>query len=211
MVWHETAAARRAGAMQVRATPIGLPAATRSGATLNARPRHRGRPGRPVRGSRIAGGGTDRHGSRGGTGRRRSVPVLFRPRTGAAHRQRQPSAAVGKPFDLCLSRHDRRALDARDAGRADVPVHRPQQWAALGAAAEPRPDSVVGAVAKAPHAGQPCHRSPCPAAAAPRERRCHGRRLAAQRHVLPSAARAARRRGAEHAARHRIGAAAAMP
>ena len=39
--------------------------------------------------------------------------------------------------------------------------------------------------------------------------RCHGRRLAAQRHVLPSADRAARRRGAEHAARHRIGAAAA--
>ncbi len=95
-----------------------------------------------------------------------------------------------------------------DAGRADVPVHGSQQWAALGAAAEPRPDSVVGAVAKAPHAGQPCHRSPCPAAAAPRERRCHGRHLAAQRHLLPSAARAARRRGAEHATRHRIGAAA---
>ena len=54
MVWHETAAARRARAMQVRATPIRLAAPARFGATLNARPRHRGRPGRPVRGSRIA-------------------------------------------------------------------------------------------------------------------------------------------------------------
>ena len=52
--------------------------------------------------------------------------------------------------------------------------------------------------------GTPCHRPSGPAAAAPRERRCHGRRLAAQRHVLPSADRAARRRGAEHAARRRV-------
>ena len=65
---------------------------------------------------------------------------------------------VRQPVGIRLSRHGRRSIDAGDAGGAGVPVHGSQQRAALGAAAEPRPDAVVGAVAR---------RGACPARAWP--------------------------------------------
>ena len=142
--------------------------------------------------------------SRGGTGRRRALPVVFRPRTRAAHRQRQPSAAVGQPRGLRLSRHDRRARDARDAGRADVPVHRPGDAASAGCCGR-----TAGGIPwwvlsrKAPGAGHACRRLtlPCCGCAAPTSDATVADRCA--RHALPPAARAAGGRGAEHAARHR--------
>ena len=106
--------------------------ALRPGATLNARPCHRRRAGRSVGRGRVALSGACRHGPRGGAGRRGPVPVVFRSRAWAADRQRQPPAAVGQPVGLRLSRHDRRALDAGDAGGAGVPVRRSQQSGCAG-------------------------------------------------------------------------------
>ena len=90
--------------------------------------------------------GRTRHGPGSRTGRRRAVPVVFRPRTRPAHRQRQPSAAVRQSRRLRLSGHDRGAADPGHAGSAGISLYGRQQRPDLDAAAEHWPDPVVGPV-----------------------------------------------------------------
>ncbi len=67
---------------------------------------------------------------------RRPLPLLFRPRTRADDRQRQPPAAVRQPCRLRLPQGDRRDRQAGRTGQGAVSLHGPVHRPALDRAAE---------------------------------------------------------------------------
>ncbi len=111
--------------------------------TLPPRPRRRRR-ARRARGGAVAGRARrPGHAARGRAGRRRALPVVFRPRARLPDRQRQPPAALRQPGRLRLPRPGRLARHAGRTRRAAVPVHGSRDRRALDPAPQPWPAAAV--------------------------------------------------------------------